>query len=257
GAAALREHRAGDPAGVGAGVADRQVLGSVGDTELVALDASPPRADVGARRADRRGDVLEVLLGKGERDLLHQGDGLEVVEVHLPVARDERCPCHDRQPSRTAMPGSSLPSRYSREAPPPVEMCEKRSSPSPSDRTAAAESPPPTTLNAPLPVASMIASATPFVPAAKFSNSNTPIGPFQTTVFAEPRSEAKRCTDSGPMSRPIHPSGMESAATVCDCASATNLSATTTSCGMWMTSPKRSSSCLQVSIIDSSSSEVP
>jgi hypothetical protein len=34
--------------------------------------------------------------------------------------------------------------------------------------------PPPTTLNAPLPVAAAIASATPFVPAANAGNSNTP-----------------------------------------------------------------------------------
>ena len=36
------------------------------------------------------------------------------------------------------MPGSSLPSRYSRLAPPPVEMCPKSASSKPSARTAAA-----------------------------------------------------------------------------------------------------------------------
>ena len=45
----------------------------------------------------------------------------------------------------TSMPGRSLPSRYSRLAPPPVEMCPKAASSKPSVRTAAAESPPPTT----------------------------------------------------------------------------------------------------------------
>ena len=43
------------------------------------------------------------------------------------------------------MPGSSLPSRYSRLAPPPVEMWPNASSSKPRLRTAAAESPPPTT----------------------------------------------------------------------------------------------------------------
>ena len=50
------------------------------------------------------------------------------------------------QRSRTAMPGSSLPSRYSRLAPPPVEMWPNAASSKPSLRTAAAESPPPTTV---------------------------------------------------------------------------------------------------------------
>ena len=83
---------------------------------------------------------------------MHQGDGLEVVEVHLPVAGDQRHPAdalvgvsHDHA-SKAVIPGSCLPSRYSSDAPPPVEMCEKVDSSSPRARTAAAESPPPTTL---------------------------------------------------------------------------------------------------------------
>ena len=74
-------------------------------------------------------------------------------------------------------------------------MCEKPSSGRPSARTAAAESPPPTTLNAPLPVAPMIASATPLVPAANAGNSNTPIGPFQKIVCAFDRSAVNLLTD--------------------------------------------------------------
>ncbi len=70
-------------------------------------------------------------------------------------------------------------------------MWEKCFSGNPSVRTAAAESPPPTTLNAPLParvaaVSLMMACATPRVPSAKGDSSNTPIGPFQNTVFAPP-----------------------------------------------------------------------
>ena len=90
------------------------------------------------------------------------------------------------------MPGSSLPSRYSSDAPPPVEMWENPSSGRPSARTAAAESPPPTTLNAPFAVTSTIACATPRVPSANGASSNTPIGPFQNTVFAPASTSRER-----------------------------------------------------------------
>ena len=56
--------------------------------------------------------------------------------------------------SSTVRPGSSLPSRYSRLAPPPVEMWPNWSSSNPSWRTAAAESPPPMTVSAPFSVTS-------------------------------------------------------------------------------------------------------
>ena len=46
---------------------------------------------------------------------------------------------------RIATPGSALPSRYSRVAPPPVETCEKRPA-RPSESTAATVSPPPTSV---------------------------------------------------------------------------------------------------------------
>ena len=67
------------------------------------------------------------------------------------------------QRSRTAIPGSSLPSRNSRLAPPPVEMWPKAVSSKPSWRTAAAESPPPTTDS---PSTSVSAWATARVPSA-------------------------------------------------------------------------------------------
>ena len=91
-------------------------------------------------------------------------------------------------PSSTASPGSSLPSRYSRLAPPPVEMWPNASSSKPSVRTAAAESPPPTTES---PSTLVSASATTRVPSAKAGVSKTPIGPFQNTVCAPVMASAK------------------------------------------------------------------
>ena len=72
------------------------------------------------------------------------------------------------------------PPRNSSEAPPPVDMCVIRSA-TPALATAATESPPPTML-APLTAATARAMA--IVPAANASISNTPIGPFHTTVRA-------------------------------------------------------------------------
>ena len=92
------------------------------------------------------------------------------------------------------MPGRSLPSRYSRLAPPPVEMCPKASSSKPRVRTAAAESPPPTTER---PSILVSASATARVPSAKASNSKTPIGPFQNTVLAPEIASAKAARGVG------------------------------------------------------------
>ena len=53
----------------------------------------------------------------------------------------------------------------------------------PNFSTAAAESPPPTIVS---PSHSAIASATAFVPAMNGVSSNTPTGPFQSTVPAPP-----------------------------------------------------------------------
>jgi hypothetical protein len=80
-------------------------------------------------------------------------------------------------------PGRTLPSRYSRLAPPPVEQCVTLSA-TLELPAAVAVSPPPTTVVAPWEVASAIASAIALVEAANFSNSKTPDGPFQTIVFA-------------------------------------------------------------------------
>src|SRR3954469_14110706 len=91
----------------------------------------------------------------------------------------------ERQLSRNTTPGRALPSRYSRLAPPPVEQCVTLSS-TLNFFAAVAVSPPPTTVVAPDAVAFAIASAIAFVEPANLSNSNTPDGPFQMTVFARP-----------------------------------------------------------------------
>ena len=51
------------------------------------------------------------------------------------------------------------------------------------------------------------------VPAANFSNSNTPIGPFQIMVWVESKASPKLLIESGPISKPIQPSGILDAAT--------------------------------------------
>src|SRR5688500_17856857 len=103
--------------------------------------------------------------------------------IHLPVRGEHRLTDHERRSSSASTPGSGLPSRNSSEAPPPAATWLMRLS-SPASATAAAESPPPTIVVAPLAVASAIAFATARVPASKGGVSNTPMGPFQSTVFA-------------------------------------------------------------------------
>src|SRR5699024_6049781 len=124
------------------------VLRAVRDRQLAGVDRDLDAAQVHEGRQhdglDQRGvDLLEVLA-----ELLDQGEALLPVEVHLPVARHQRGAGggHELSSSRMEMPGRSLPSMSSRLAPPPVEMCEKRDSSNPRVRTAAAESPPPTTV---------------------------------------------------------------------------------------------------------------
>ena len=79
---------------------------------------------------------------------------------------------------------------------------------------------------------SATACATAMVPFAKFSHSETPIGPFQTTVPALATASAKRARVFGPMSRPIQPSGISSESTTFHSASALYAVATTLSIGI-------------------------
>ena len=100
----------------------------------------------------------------------------------------------------------------------------------------------------------MIACATPRVPSANGASSNTPIGPFQNTVFALASTCANASTDSGPMSRPFQPSGICSTGTV-GVRLGGNSSATTTSTGS--TILPDSSRVRQVPIWSVSSSDLP
>src|SRR5690606_26992768 len=166
------QERTRDLTGVRTGIVCRQILRAECERDLVRVDQRLDAADVGEGREHRHLDGAVLVLGVLERpvQLLHERDRLQVVQVHLPVARDQRGTSVHAHPS-TSRPGSFLPSRNSRLAPPPVEMCPNRSSAKPSCRTAAAESPPPTTLS---PSTSVSASATALVPAANAGNSNTP-----------------------------------------------------------------------------------
>ena len=78
-------------------------------------------------------------------------------------------------------PGKTLPSKNSKDAPPPVEICVNLSA-YPKLIAAAAEAPPPIIVTASARFA--IYSHTPIVPLAKLDISKTPIGPFHTTVLA-------------------------------------------------------------------------
>src|SRR5262249_43265279 len=129
-------------------------------------------------------DVVVVGLVEPVRQLLHHLDRFQMVVVHLPVARHERHAFRHTRRSyarNACKPGRSPNSMSSSAAPPPADTWSPRSA-SPTPRTAAALSPPPTTVKA---GESATASATVRVPAANAAISKTPIGPFHSTV-AEP-----------------------------------------------------------------------
>src|SRR6478752_5756705 len=248
GAAQLGQHGRGDLAGVGAVVVDGDVLGAVADRQPVAVDQRLHRAQVGERRHHDDLDLAEVVALVRQRpgELLDRHHRFLVVEVHLPVARHQRRAVrllgHGQPLSSTAMPGSSLPSRNSSDAPPPVEMWPNAASSKPSWRTAAAESPPPTTDR---PSISVSACATARVPPAKASVSNTPIGPFQKTVLASASAAAKAAADSGPMSSPRASAGISEAGTTDGCGSRSpdgNAVSTTTSVGSRISTPRSAAS---------------
>src|SRR3970282_617570 len=125
--------------------------------------------------------------------------------IHLPVADDQVLALAHTHRLSTSTPGSDLPSKYSRLAPPPVETWDTASS-RPNWRRAATESPPPTAVKADV---SATARATASVPARKASHSNTPIGPFQNTVSAVRITEANRWLCSWPIARARQPTGMD------------------------------------------------
>src|SRR5512144_2805171 len=103
-----------------------------------------------------------------------------------------------------ATPGSSLPSRNSRLAPPPVETCVICLA-TPAFFTALALSPPPMTVVAP-DSANIFARAN--VPSANFGISNTPTGPFHTISFAPLRVSLYNASVFGPTSSMRQPAGI-------------------------------------------------
>src|SRR5699024_648727 len=94
------------------------------------------------------------------------------------------------------------------------------------------------------------------VPLANLGISNTPIGPFQTTVLASFNTFLNSSTDLGPISRAIQPSSISPSTTFVS-ASLLNLSATTLSIGNTSLSPALSKICLATSILSFSTSELP
>ena len=72
---------------------------------------------------------------------------------------------------------------------------------------------------------------------ANCGTSNTPIGPFHTTVRASAIFERNRATDSGPMSRPIWSEGISPAGTTAVAASSLISVDTTTSTGRTISTP--------------------
>mmetsp|Transcript_12274 Transcript_12274/g.25426 ORF Transcript_12274/g.25426 Transcript_12274/m.25426 type:complete len:224 (+) Transcript_12274:332-1003(+) len=131
----------------------------------------------------------------------------------------------------------------------------------PDNSVAATESPPPMMVMAsPSLDKSAKMSTIPKVPLLNFSNSKTPMGPFMMMVLQSARNSFCSLVASGPLSSPIHPSGMASAATIWVSASLSNLSATTMSEGRRMVFPSLSAlamTSLAVSTKSSSTREVP
>mmetsp|Transcript_2199 Transcript_2199/g.4459 ORF Transcript_2199/g.4459 Transcript_2199/m.4459 type:complete len:204 (+) Transcript_2199:1987-2598(+) len=126
---------------------------------------------------------------------------------------------------------------------------------------AATESPPPMMVMAPLSfVRSARISTIPKVPLENFSISKTPMGPFMMTVLQSERNSFCSSVVLGPLSSPIQPSGISSAGTTLELASAENSSAMTMSEGRRMVLPSFSAlamTSLAVSTKSSSTREVP
>src|SRR5207302_223429 len=178
----LGEHRRADLSRERAVAFPVTVLRAQADGEAIAVDRRLHRPQRRERRTHDDVDAVEILVFEPEPEFLHHLDRLEMRVVHLPIARHHRLANgHRRNPLRKACnPGRSPSSISSSEAPPPVDTWSMRSA-SPNRRTAAALSPPPTTVK---PRQSATAPATVRVPAANGSSSKTPIGPFQSTVAA-------------------------------------------------------------------------
>src|SRR5262249_41495722 len=251
----LRQHRRAHLAGERALVLPVDVLGTEQDRDAARTEHRLHRAKRGERRAHHDLALLVITVLEPVRELLDDLDRVQMRVVHLPVAGHDRPPLvarhQDLFPSRSARsPGRSPCSMNSRDAPPPVLTWSMRSA-SPKRRTAAALSPPPTTVNPGQPAT---ASATARVPAANGATSNTPIGPFHSSNAAPPTSAANASAVSGPMSSPFMSGGIASAGTTRASASSVISRATTTSVGIRtrpVSSRRRHSSTISASTSES------
>src|SRR6266446_4641426 len=143
----------------------------------------------GYRCKGRRNDDIAVQCVRNERqERREKRSCIRLRLVHLPIPCDHSAApaaawCGAHRLVSASTPGNLRPPRNSSEAPPPVEMCEIFPA-TPDWCTAATESPPPPIDVAPESVAAATAFAISSVPLANAGISNTPIGPFQTMVFA-------------------------------------------------------------------------
>ncbi len=113
---------------------------------------------------------------------------------------------------------------------------------------------------APRPVASAIARATPWVPAAKAGTSQIPSGPFHSTVRAPRIRAAKSATVRGPMSTPISSGPMASSSRAALGALPSGAVETTQSTGSTSSTPRAaawSSTVFATSTLSGSTRERP
>src|SRR5579859_2902135 len=187
------EHDRRDLAGEGALWLGVHVLRTDGD-----IDPAQTVRDGRQRHERRTHNALDCRIElESRQQLVNQRQTLGDGRVHLPIAGNDRlADGHAQSLFKAATPGRTLPSMNSSEAPPPVETWLSLSA-RPACSTAWTDSPPPTTVVALEPA---IAWATPSVPAAKRGSSNTPMGPFQSTVPALSISALKAALLRGPMS---------------------------------------------------------
>ena len=209
-AAELGQHRAGDLAGVRAGGVRREVLRAVADAAACrrrpAVCTLRMSVNGGSTTTSTSVSSFSVRLKASFCTSAMASRWLRFI-FQLPAISGRRravasaiCSCLQCGQTRAGSCPRGTPATLRRR----WRCARTPPRPSPSARTAAAESPPPTTVK---PSTLVIASATPRVPAANGASSNTPIGPFQNTVFApasalgeQPHRLAGRCP--GRASRP-------------------------------------------------------
>ena len=108
GASQLGQHRRSDFTGVRTGIVCRDVLSTIGDAQLVPIHQGLHRTNVGERRNDRDINLVVVVLGECKSEFLNHGDGLKVVEVHLPVTSNKWFTSHEQSFRTKVSPGSTV-----------------------------------------------------------------------------------------------------------------------------------------------------